>query len=395
MGRGAFCILHALHASEETSVHQCQANDKPFLDVRTRRRLDVTEIFITASPAANLPANQQAQSLMQTVAEALGPMNCTILRERIFATSAAMPALAQARSVALSAYDDGVEPTWLAVPPNQFGSITGVQIHAVVGCGRPRTISLDGRPLGRLLEVGSWSYFSAGNILADHRLEPPAQARAMLAGAEALLEQVGASLHDVARTWLWLGGILDWYGAFNKVRSELFALRGLLGGDAGGHMPASTGIGIGPYGSGCCVMDFVAMPGQARPKFLLRAGRQDAASKYGSAFSRAAIASTPAGRTVYVSGTAAIDASGATTHIGDAQGQIRDTLENVQAVLSDAGSGTDEIVQAIVYCKTPQVESIFRRQWSGLGWPVILAIADVCRDNLLFEIEATAMTKDA
>jgi enamine deaminase RidA (YjgF/YER057c/UK114 family) len=385
--------MPAAYLCEETLVRQCQANDKPLVDVRTHRQQGVTEIYITARPSALLPTDQQAQVLMRAIADELRPAPCAILQERIFAASSAMPTLLQARSVALPAYDDGVGPTCLVVPPNHFGDISGLQVHAVAGAGRPGVINLDGKPIGRLVNMGAWSYLSAGNIQGGHRLSPPGQAGEMLAKTETILAQVGGSLRDVARTWMWLGGILNWYGEFNKVRSELFASRGLLDSQAGGHMPASTGIGIGPVGQGCCAMDFVATLGQARPDFLLRASRQGAASKYGSAFSRAACANTPSGRTVYVSGTAAIDSAGATTHVGDATGQIRDTIENVQAVLADAGSSQGEIVQAIVYCKTPQVETIFRKQWADLGWPAILAIADVCRDDLLFEIEVTAMKK--
>ncbi len=217
----------------------------------------------------------------------------------------------------------------------------------------------------------------------------------MLISAEQLLAEAGGTLADVTRTWMWLGDILQWYTDFNRVRSGIFSARGLLRPDATGRLPASTGIGIRPGGHGCCAMDFCATLGGNRARMLLAASRQGPASEYGSAFSRAVVADTYAGTTVYVSGTAAIDAAGATTHVGDARGQIEDTIENVRSVLRDAGACEADIVQAVVYCKDCEVEQIFRREWSDLPIPYILVIADVCRENLLFEIEATAMPHQA
>jgi enamine deaminase RidA (YjgF/YER057c/UK114 family) len=251
------------------------------------------------------------------------------------------------------------------------------------------------------------TYLVGCNLQADDTSSPASQVRQMLARAEELLSQAGGTLADVSRTWMWLGGILEWYGEFNRVRNDVFASRGLLRPDASGQLPASTGIGIGPAGNGvahrrhrpttprprCCAMDFCATLGRERPTYLLSASRQGAASKYGSAFSRAAVTDTPAGRTIYISGTAAIDATGQTTHPDDPAGQIEDTIRNVYSALQDAGGRKEEIVQAIVYCKNAQVEQIFRRQCGDLPLPYILAIADICRDNLLFEIEATAMPR--
>lgn len=381
-----------MHLSKLRSRH----DDAAHVELRIRRSGQVTEFHVCARPSAGLAKTAdiraQARATMRAVAEVLDRYDAAMLHERVFLPAdtedEAAAALDEARSAAGSRFDDGVSPTRLLVPGEAF---VGVQVHAVAGCGQPKALSVEGRPCGRMLDFGSWRYLSGGDLQAGGDGSPAEQAAGMLAQAEALLEQAGGSLRDVARTWMWLGSILDWYGEFNRVRNELFAARGMLMPDARGSMPASTGIGIGPAGRRCCTMDLAATLGEARPEFLLTASRQNAASKYGSAFSRAAAARTPAGRTIYVSGTAAIDAAGRTMHVGDAEGQIQDTLRNLWAVLADAGGRREDVVQAMVYCKTPQVEAIFRRHWSDLGVPYVLAVADVCRDDLLFEVEVTAM----
>jgi hypothetical protein len=49
-----------------------------------------------------------------------------------------------------------------------------------------------------------------------------------------------------------------------------------------------------------------------------------------------------------------------------------------------------DVVQAVAYSKTPQIENIFTEGWKDLNWPIVPVIADICRDDLLFEIEVTA-----
>jgi enamine deaminase RidA (YjgF/YER057c/UK114 family) len=364
-------------------------SSSPEVAVCVREAQGVKELYITARPGAHADPAGGAAVLLGAVAAVLREQRAAIVQERVFADASAMPAVAAARAKAFAGLTDAVEPTWLVVPPNALGPISGVQVHALAGAEPATILSLDGRPHGRLIKFGAMSYLAGCNLQADAPLEAPEQARAMLAQAEALVAQAGGTFADIARTWMWLGGILDWYGDFNRVRNEFFAARNLFA--AGGRLPASTGIGIGPYGGRRCAMDFCAVLGREKPTLLQAGGNQGSANRYGSAFSRAAVAATPGGKTVYVSGTAAIDAAGVTTHLDDARGQIEDTVVNVTAILRAAGCRSEDVVTALVYCKTPQVEQAFRAGWGDFPMPHIIAVADVCRDNLLFEIEATAM----
>jgi len=141
-------------------------------------------------------------------------------------------------------------------------------------------------------------------------------------------------------------------------------------------------------------MDLTALVEPANSiSYHLAGGHQCSAYEYGSAFSRASMADSPAGRTVFVSGTASIDADGVTVHVGDASRQIETTVENVRAVLRDMNCGDEDVVHSIIYCKTKEVEDLFCNKWAELTWPRITAITDICRDDLLFEIEATAVIR--
>ena len=71
-------------------------------------------------------------------------------------------------------------------------------------------------------------------------------------------------------------------------------------------------------------------------------------------------------------------------------GQINDTIENVHAVLKDMKCSDQDVVQVLAYCKNSDVEKIFHQYKKKLSWPWLTIVCDICRTDLLFEIEVTA-----
>jgi len=412
------------------------------LDIRSGQSSVANEIYISAgSPVAG--------KIFNDIAEILRSKNAYIMRERIFVPKKPAEKLLRLRSQIYGALDDGVAPTILVGKRQMSRPITAVQVHAIRSDSRPEVIDVPrfrggkagGRPDGRILHVPGCTYLtlsgiSAGPCSISPRLsagvprpvaganmptggrakrgdDATEQARAMMEKAESALKQAGSDFFSVARTWMWLGRILSWYGQFNRVRNEFFTQRGLIPRDfltksrAGARqsMPASTGIGLRPADGSKCAMDLIAvLEPRDSIRHLQAAGKQQCALEYGSAFSRASRAITPAGETIFVSGTASIDASGATTHIDDPLGQIKETIKNVRAVLKDTAVSDEDVVQAVAYCKTAEVEQIFNDLGSrgagslkstqpsaGRDWPWVTVICDICRPDLLFEVEVTAL----
>jgi enamine deaminase RidA (YjgF/YER057c/UK114 family) len=350
------------------------------------------EIFITATPDQPQSASEQAQALFTPIAGLLHKRKARILHERIFATQDAFEAVLPIRAAAYGDLDDGVPPLMLQVPQGLSGPVAGIQVHAVSSDEQPRVVRSGGVPCGRTLDADGLGYTSFSGLMAPEAGPRTDQAQAIFRKAESLLREAGGSMMSVARTWLWLSDILAWYNDFNKVRNDFFVECGLLNPDRRERrLPASTGIGVGPTGRPLCALDVVALLGpRASVECFHAAGMQQSAYNYGSAFSRVARATTPAGKTVYVSGTAAIDETGKTCHVGDPKAQIAMTLANVRAALSDMGCSDADVVASIAYSKTPEVEAVFLREFGDLGWPCVSTLSDICRDELLFEVEATA-----
>ena len=364
------------------------------IDVRIIESDSVKEFYITAIPTPQGQIDDQIGELFTAVAEKLKETDSHILQERVFLTANALEVARSRRAEIYGKLDDGVSPTWLIADEGIYGQIAAVQVHAVTGCSTPEVLVHDGAACGRIVKMTEMNYVTLSNIRKPELATRSEQAAAMLQKAEAILKTVGGDFFDVPRTWMWLDNILEWYGDFNQVRNEFFVERGIL---ARGNykMPASTGIGLASENGSFSAMELAAVIGDGELiEYLDAGGNQQSAYDYGSAFSRAATAKTPAGRAVFVSGTASIDADGNTTNLDDAKLQIADTIQNIQAVLGQCGCSDTDIVQAMAYSKTPEIEKLFNEKWPDLQWPLISAIADVCRDDLLFEIEVIAAKKD-
>ena len=77
--------------------------------------------------------------------------------------------------------------------------------------------------------------------------------------------------------------------------------------------------------------------------------------------------------------------------LGDIRRQIEDTIKNVCAIFDQQNCPYENVVQVMAYCKTREVKDIFKTIRPTLPWPWVTLICDVCRDDLLFEIEASAV----
>jgi enamine deaminase RidA (YjgF/YER057c/UK114 family) len=360
-----------------------------------------SEIYLTALPDPGLSLAEQGREIFAGIGKLLREKRAWICQERIFAPADAMQILAKLRTDAYGELDDGVAPAWLVGGPDP--AIRGVQVYAVASPSRPQPLTVNGHRCARVIHSNGCRWITASALPTHLGSTPEAQTRQAFEETEALLKQAGGDLTSLARTWFHLADILDWYPRFNDTRTRFFVERGLLkpGNSAaadGVRLPASTGIGVRPANNRSVLMDVFAVVGdpacpQAPEGCLCKhqaTGHQRSAFAYGSSFARAATVCTPAGRTVFVSGTAAIDPNGQTCHVGDIPAQIRMTIDCLNAVLRDQLCSPRDVVQAVAYCKSAEVEECFRHRTDETSWPWIAVRGDVCRDDLLFEAEIAA-----
>jgi enamine deaminase RidA (YjgF/YER057c/UK114 family) len=172
---------------------------------------------------------------------------------------------------------------------------------------------------------------------------------------------------------------------------------GLVGPDGDGQIPASTGIAGRNHRGGWCALDLLALgrkDGGPVEMRRLHNRKQNEATEYGSAFARAMEVTLGDARYLFVSGTASIDDHGATVHRGDFEAQMRYTLEAVEALLDGAGATLAEVAQATAFLANPGDGPAFARLVDASPLrdvPLVTTVADVCRTDLLFEMDAVAV----
>ena len=268
--------------------------------------------------------------------------------------------------------------------------IAGLQVHAFAG--NVERVVWDGRFIGSVFTDGGARQCLVGGLMPEARaVSRPDQTRHALETLQALLAQAGFELGDVVRTWFFLDQILAWYGEFNPVRTKIYS--GVK--FRTGSLPASTGVGArNPSGAALALAAWAFRPlgpdSYAEP---VASPLQCPAPAYGSSFSRAMETSANYGRRLFVSGTASIAPSGQTLWVGDVRQQVDQTMDVVEAILRSRGFSLPDLACATAYFRHPTDAGVLAEWLAANGLsslPVIVAQCDVCRDDLLFELEAEA-----
>ena len=186
------------------------------------------------------------------------------------------------------------------------------------------------------------------------------------------------------------------YRLFNRARQD--ALSG-CGRAVSGSVPAASALGAASGSP--LVVYFLA--GRSAPTFIENP-RQTSAYRYprqyGShrpLFSRATLLRQAGSLTLFISGTASI-VGHRSIHLGDTAAQTRETLTNIGALVEEANRADPGARFSLsdlalkVYVRRPADLPVIRGQLAALLEPtsrVIYLHADICRQDLLVEIEAT------
>ena len=372
------------------------------VQTRTCERREATECWITVTAVPDASADIAASLLFEDAARTLATLGVQTLQEKIYGVVEARETTLRARQAAYraSGIDGEIPPTFLHGAPAAGGALAGLQIWGYIPRGdaaRMETVNHQGRPVGRRLVTAAGSLLhlpcitgGAGEIASADGVTT--QARRMFERAAALLADHGLTFDQVARTWIYMSRLLHWYGELNRVRTTFYAAH-----RSAGPYPASTGI-QGRNGDEECVMDVLATTSEGGRGFqatpLLSTSRQGPAFAYGSSFSRGISLGLDGWQTVFISGTASIGPDGKTRYIDEPDAQIVETLMNVAAVIDPLGGGLGDICSSTLFLKSADSLPLYRQACHLLGvpdFPMVAVIADVCRPDLLVEMEAVAL----
>jgi hypothetical protein len=247
----------------------------------------------------------------------------------------------------------------------------------VIDNPRPGVVTFDCDGVRRLV-------FAASSPAGDTFIEQAVDSFEQLGAA---LTAAGLEPQHITRTWYFIGDIDRTYANFNTVRNSYFDHWELR------SFPASTGIGA-------------TMPGSSLINVLVEAtdavtgggpeaydtSMQCPPVSYGPRFVRANELTYNGLRTVNISGISSIGRDGRS--LAASTGELVDySMTSFLDLLTTAGMSVADLASSYVYCKGDEVRATFDAylREHALNFPCQVNHVDVCRPDLVFEIEAKAI----
>jgi len=379
---------------------------------------EAKHVFAAATPRRTGSLEEEARDALQTIEAVMAEQGTrgSIVHQAVFLRK--VDQLEECRKIINEFYGDQLPATSYIPQPPCNGRLLAIEAMGVGRAGGGVEIERFGEGLVVTRHDGI-SWIHCANIMPETAAEGVYD-RSIDAfeRMQRRLADRGVSFEQVVRTWLYLGDIVgaegdtQRYKELNRARTDFYRdLRFYrdftLMSRNGAVYPASTGIGTdGRNIIMGCVGISIDKPGVV--VLPLENPKQTSAFDYGCEygikspkFARAMAIAGPGAATIFVSGTASITSS-ETQHMGDPQGQTEQTLDNIAALIGadnfaqhgipNLGATLGDLALARVYIKNQEdyaaVQAVCERRLGEL--PTIYAIGDVCRPELLVEIEGIA-----
>jgi len=228
----------------------------------------------------------------------------------------------------------------------------------------------------------------------EHKGDSAWQTESLLINYEETLQNFNATLADnCIRTWFFVRDVDTQYAGMVKARKENFTEQGLT---EKTHYISSTGIGGSPADTRALVqLGTYAMTGfePSQQRYLYAPTHLNPTYEYGVTFERGTLMEYGDRKQVFISGTASINNKGEVMYVGNIEKQTERMWENVSALLAEAGTSFDDVMQIVVYlrdlCDYPTVKKMFDERYPDI--PRVITLAPVCRPTWLIEMECIAV----
>lgn len=381
---------------------------------------DVRHVFASAVPRTGTTLEEQAQDALSTIKDVNQEEGTrgSIVKQAVFMKDIGQ--LDACREIMRDFYGPELPATTYIPQPPCNGKLLSVE---ALGVGRAAEGVEIQRISDRLVVVShsgvSWVH-CAQVVPETSATSVHERTLSAFGNMREMLKSVGMRFDQVIRTWLYLGDIVgpegetQRYKELNRARTDFF--RGIRfapvktpDGFDPIMYPASTGIGADNRD---VVMSCIALATE-RDDILgtplenpVQTSAFDYSRKYGPKspkFARAMALSCGPFASIFISGTASITES-ETRHPDDVEAQTGQTLDNIAALISPdnltrhgmPGLGTrlEGLALVRVYIKRREdyakTKAVCEARLGEL--PIVYAVADVCRPDLLVEIEGIAFS---
>lgn len=322
-------------------------------------------------------------TILNTTAAAAAPRAPRVT----YRSNEAAAALANPKTLAVFSFGAGsaaqTDPRWLRIDLEPFDAPAPLEVWRVDGpveCGRDGPLCW--------ARGGGWLYVS---VVLDERQHDGVEATAALAYDRLRQFMAENPRHHVLRMWNYLQQINQGEGDAERYKQFCSGrARGMAEAFAQGY-PAATAIG---HHAGEPLLQVYLLASESIGT-RVENPRQVSAWQYPRQYGRSAPAfaramALPAGDALAISGTAAV-VGHASAHADDLSAQLTETCANLEALLQQAGLGPgfDTRSPLKAYVRHPAdaaaVREFIRQRLPGV--PVLLLHGDICRRELLVEID--------
>jgi chorismate lyase/3-hydroxybenzoate synthase len=299
-----------------------------------------------------------------------------------------------------------IDGACVPVTASMVRSLRANDLCEVWRVANPEARLSSGSPQARVSYRFSDDLLFGSLTIAERAIKAHSEAGALQRATEIAYQEIFDVLNEtehrhLLRIWNYLPDINaqtggdERYRHFNSARQMAFRKSGRA---TMGTVPAACALGS-PAGSPLSIYFLAAR----RPPKMIENPRQTSAYHYppkfgrhSPIFSRACVWGEPGGGRLFVSGTASI-VGHETIHRGDVVAQTRETMVNIAALLEEANRIVDGCHYSLnglklkVYVRNPSDLPAIEATLSALlnsAASIVYLQADVCREDLLVEIEA-------
>ncbi len=382
---------------------------------------DTRHVLASAVPRHGATLEEQAHDALQTIKAVIQEKSTlgSIVKQAVFLKE--IEHIEPCRRIMKGFYGDDLPATVYVPQPPCEGKLLGIEALGVdQGQGDVRIERLGERTV--VTRHDGLAFLHLAHILpeTDSTSVYERSLDALARMSDGIRAQ-GFRCHQIIRTWLYLPDIggaegdTHRYNELNRARTDFyrdihFSAEHVPPEVRHRSYPASTAIGT----SGAdIVMSCIAMATDRDDVKVapLENPLQTSAFDYGQQYSprspkfaRGLAIVVGDSATVFVSGTASITGS-QTQYVGDAKGQTWQTLDNIVTLLSEVnlrrhgmpgfGATLDDVALVRVYVKRQEDYAVVKDICEcRLGEvPTVYAVADICRPELLVEIEGIAFSR--
>jgi enamine deaminase RidA (YjgF/YER057c/UK114 family) len=382
-------------------------NAKNFFELKEFKLPWYTKYYITVD-LNNVKTMKEGLEQYEEIFKFIDQHQIKPVYEKIFGKLSSCEAITGARERYLKNLKIESSPlSYVEGDPTSGVPVSSIEIYGISTADKQVKInyyqdSENGQTMGTVVQTPtSKSLYLFGLKVANHgTMSTYQEFKTLYQTLQRYLKENNFTPEDIVRTWIYLSDISKNYGDFNTARREYFEENKVEYAASSQELPASTCIGGRASRESEMLINAICIDKKIQHPIIKRIYNKFQNEAEGSSylfrptFSRALLIEDEGLMELQVSGTASINETGETVYLDDPYQQIKKTLLNVGALLEQVDMDFSDFCESTCFFKQAEYYRDFLEVAKELkigAFSNSFVVGDVCRDNLLFELDGIAV----